>query len=70
MAGNDQLQIGDDVIYLPDNVITKVDGYEWCEQIGEYPRIVAYKLSCGISAQRSVLNKIVRKTVSVGSYSL
>lgn len=50
-----QLQIGDAVLYLPEGVYTTVEGYVWHEEIGAAPRILAYRLSCGIAAPRRAL---------------
>jgi hypothetical protein len=48
---NMQFQIGDRVLYVPENVNTEIEGYVWSETIGGVPRIVAYRLSCGISVK-------------------
>lgn len=50
-----QFQIGEDVLYLPEGVRCKVDGYVWAEGVGEVPRVVAYRLSCGVSVSENCI---------------
>lgn len=57
MNPDDQLQIGDDVIYLPEGVYAKVDGYQWFSAIGKPPSIIGYRLSCGIVAPRGMIER-------------
>jgi hypothetical protein len=56
---NDQFQIGDEVIYLPERVSTTVTGYDWLWSIDAPPKIVAYQLACGISAAKDLLQPSV-----------
>lgn len=44
-----QFQIGERVLYIPDGIYAIVEGYLWLQAVGELPRVVAYRLSCGIS---------------------
>lgn len=53
----DQLQIGEHVIYEPEGVYATVEGYQWVVPLGDNPRIVGYKLSCDITASRSMLRR-------------
>lgn len=52
---DEQLQIGDYVIYSPEGVFARIVGYVWIEPLGELPSISRYSLSVGISVPRSVL---------------
>lgn len=51
----DQYQIGDEVVYVPEGVITTVTGYVWKYQVPEPPRILLYSLACGIDVPKDVL---------------
>ena len=57
MKLKDQFQIGNQVIYKPESVITTVSGYVWSTSINDKPAIIAYELSCGISAQYDDIEK-------------
>jgi hypothetical protein len=50
-----QFQIGDAVIYHPEGVCTTVIGYLWAESIGNFPRIVGYRLDCGITVPKTAI---------------
>ena len=50
-----QFQIGDRVLYLPEGIYARVDGYFWNRTIGECPRVVSYLLSCGIEAPENTI---------------
>lgn len=52
-----QFQIGERVIYVPEAVCTTVTGYVWHHNTNDGPRIVSYELACGCRASR---NHIVR----------
>lgn len=52
---SDQHQIGDEVVYVPEGVITTVTGYDWIQGVDAPPKIIAYQLACGISAPKSLL---------------
>lgn len=51
----DQYQIGDEVVYTHEGVVTKVTGYVWLEKLDEPPTILLYQLDCGISVPKSLL---------------
>ncbi|RVC47588.1 MULTISPECIES: hypothetical protein [unclassified Mesorhizobium] len=50
-----QFQIGDEVVYVPEGVITTVAGYVWQEKVGTPPTIALYGLACGISVPKDLL---------------
>jgi hypothetical protein len=52
---NDQFQIGDEVLYTPEGVITSITGYDWLQSVDAPPKIMAYQLACGISAPKNLL---------------
>jgi hypothetical protein len=53
-----QFQIGDSVLYVPEGVYATIDGYIWMQTIGQVPKIAAYKLSIGISVpENSIIHK-------------
>lgn len=52
---NDQFQIGDVVVYVPEGIVTQVRGYLWIDQMGELPVVGLYELSCGIHAPAGAL---------------
>lgn len=52
---NDQFQIGDEVMYMPERVITTVTGYDWLHRVDAPAKIIAYQLACGISAAKDLL---------------
>ena len=53
----DQFQVGDEVLYEPEGVVTTVDGYLWLEAVGSLPEIGAYRLACGVSVPGSSLKR-------------
>lgn len=50
-----QYQIGDQVVLLCEGVYATVEGYFWDQTIGEYPKIVGYKLSCGVTVSGNMI---------------
>lgn len=56
---NDQFQIGDEVIYMPEQVITRVTGYDWLQCVDVPAKILAYQLACGISAAKDLLRPFI-----------
>jgi hypothetical protein len=44
-----QFQIGDRVVYMPENIVTRISGYVWRTSFGAPPSILTYELECGIS---------------------
>lgn len=54
---SDQLQIGDEVTYLPEGVHTRISGYAWSMSVGSDPYIIAYRLDCGISVGRDLISR-------------
>lgn len=46
-----QFQIGDKVIYLPEGVYTEITGYVWSFPDNVTAKIKKYRLSCGITAR-------------------
>lgn len=57
MNPKEQFQIGDDVVYVPEGVYATVDGYQWFTTIGESPKIIGYRLSCGIVVPRGMIER-------------
>lgn len=45
-----QYQLGDEVVYLPEGVFTKVTSYNWQTPTDGVAKIVGYSLACGIVA--------------------
>lgn len=56
----DQFQIGDPVIYVPDGIITRVEGYTFYSDMFNPPKILTYNLSCGISVGADLLSHYVK----------
>lgn len=53
----DQYQVGDPVVFEAEGVITSVVGYYWAEAVHLQPRVVAYKLDCGIPVPAAALRR-------------
>lgn len=53
-----QIQIGEHVLYLKENVYATVDGYLWIKDVGLLPRIGGYRLSCGIIVPRESIVRV------------
>jgi hypothetical protein len=64
---NDQFQIGDEVVYTPEGVITTVTGYDWLTSVEAPPKVLAYQLACGISAPKNLLAVYIgdRRSVNI-----
>lgn len=54
----DQLQIGQSVLYVDQGVFTKVTGYVWAHSVGGLSKIISYELACGINVPRNALARI------------
>lgn len=52
----DQYQLQDLVVYKVEGVYTRIEDYVW--HGGDPPRILAYKLSCGISVTGDLLRRL------------
>jgi hypothetical protein len=51
-----QYQLGEEVVYLPEGVITKVQSYVWtAPNDGTASLISAYTLTCGITAKADAI---------------
>lgn len=61
ISPDEQLQIGDEVVYIPEGVFTEVIGYEWAWQESGAPSISRYRLGCGISSDRAHIKRLVGK---------
>ena len=55
---NEQFQIGDRVLYMPEGVITEIDGYLWSQKMGKDPFIQGYELRCGITVREDTIRKL------------
>lgn len=54
-----QFQIGDRVTYLPEGVYTEIEGYLWHHSVGGLPKIIGYRLSCGITAPDNTIHHCI-----------
>jgi hypothetical protein len=61
----DQFQIGDEVLYVEEGIVTEVTGYVWSVQIGDLPRVAAYELRCGVAVPYRALARITDGKVSM-----
>lgn len=61
----DQFQIGDEVLYADEGIVTEVTGYIWDVRIGDLPRVVAYELRCGVAVPYRALARITDGKVSM-----
>lgn len=52
---HNQFQIGDEVWYVPEGVHATVTEYVWGQELP--PKILLYKLSCGISVAKAHLRR-------------
>lgn len=57
LSVEEQFQIGDRVIYLPENVLARVTSYLWSHQVAAPSRIIAYELDVGIHASFEQLKR-------------
>lgn len=63
----DQYQIGDDVLYKPEGIITRILGYEWsaasASRPDRLPTVIAYLLDCGVSVPAETIEKYDRSRI-------
>ena len=62
-----QFQVGEWVVYVPENVITRISGYVW-DSGGDTtavnsPSICAYELECGIVVQGIAIRKATTEEI-------
>lgn len=57
---NEQYQVGDTVIYLPEGIYTEISGYVFYESMSAPPKVVKYKLKCGLDVTPDLIRRAIR----------